>query len=312
MIADIYLYRFKKNASIGTRKLLSTQPHYLQSCCFIPLTVYTDKISPWYLSFHGLCGTATMLSSESGQYESVKEVALPFYYNIGTQIKQSPITGFTRLYHLDILPAFHQRNHSKLSLKMTQWLSYKGNTSICMDFDYTDALTGEPIAKAVAHNVTVDVATRRPCRNPAFDIVSRDQLTRKAPPRGFKQPMTPANSVIYTTNVVSSGTDSNQHQSMALHIRDCWNAGSMAACDGKLLHYDKDLAFYRVKYVTILYLGEVLIGDELSVACWEHDQDYDTLCFTMIKRSKVVGQCQMTFDSGDMIKSRTGHTLAKL
>ena len=199
---------------------------------------------------------------------------------------------------MDILPAFHkQQTHATMPIKMKNWTSYLGRTSTCTDIAFSNGLTGVPIATAVSHDVCVDFTTRRPCKLSTqwVEDISNGQLTRKAPPRGFTQPMTPNDCFVYTTKVVSSGTDSNQHQNMALHIRDCWNAGSAAACEGKLSHFDKDLVYYRVKSATFLYLGEVLIGDELNIACWEHNQDYDTLCFTMTKRSKVVGQCQMIF-----------------
>ena len=264
----------------------------------------------WHLNFHMQCGPVGLHTDA----KNTSTIYPALYYPIPTNKAQTEVTGFTRLYQVEILPEFHKKHHSNLTLKMDKWFSYLGNTSYCQDFVIKNALTDEVLARGTGHNVRVDFTTRRPSKIPEkwFKEINKHQLTRSKPPQSFQQPQQPSNCYIYTTPVLSSSTDSNQHQNMAIHIRNCWNAGSAAACQNHLSQFTTDLAHYKVKFVSFLYQGEVLVGDKLQVACWEHDSKSNTLCFTMTKRSKVVGQCQMEFYPESQNMSSSVNTKAKL
>ncbi|XP_072015195.1 uncharacterized protein [Amphiura filiformis] len=275
--------------------------------CYVSGPHYDDldknyRISPWNLCYHVQCGPV-------GVHTDTETLAMfpAFYYPI-SETKNRDVTGFTRLYQMEILPAYYQHSHFNLTLHMKKWFSYLGNTSYCQEIVFKNALTGVPLARGVTHNVRVDFKLRRPVKIPEkwFRDISSDQLTRSKPPQGFKQPPRPDNSYLFTTKVTSSCVDSNQHQNMAIHLKNCWDAGSAAACSNQLSQFNTDLAYYDLKQVSFLYQGEVVIGDALQVACWEHPTNSKTLCFTMTKGSEVIGQCQMEFypDSQSMLKNQ--------
>ena len=279
----------------------------LYKCNFHFFPLISGKITMWNLAFHTQCGPIGVHSDTEDT--KIIEMYPALYYPISTDV-----TGFTRLYQVDILPEFHKQHHFYLTLKGSRWFSYLGSTSYCKDFEIKNALTDELLAKGVFHHVRVNFETRRPSKLPQkwYREISRDQLTRSKPPQSFQQPPQPSKCYLYTTLVVSSSTDCNQHQNMAIYLRDCWNAGSAAACQNQLSQFKADLAYYKVKFVSFLYQGEVLVGDTLQVACWEHDSNSNTLCFTMTKGSKVVGQCQMEFYPESQDRSSTLNIKAKL
>ncbi|XP_072015190.1 uncharacterized protein [Amphiura filiformis] len=248
------------------------------------------KISPWNLLFHIECELDTAHVEVPSHV-----IQTPFYF--AAHAPGTTVNAFTRFCQITILPAYHLQPHWNLSLRKDQWFSYLGNTSYCKDVAVKNALTDEPLAKAVNHLVRVDIKTQQPSKLPDkwYREISKDQLTRSKPLQGFKQPPRPDNSYLFTTEVTSSCVDSYQHQNMALHVKNCWDAGSAAACSNQLSQFNTDLAYYDLKQVSFLYQGEVVIGDILQVACWELPNKLSTLCFTMTKGSKVVGQCQMEF-----------------
>ncbi|XP_072016317.1 uncharacterized protein [Amphiura filiformis] len=266
-----------------------------------------DKISPWNLLFH----IETELSGPHNP-DATSKLYPAFYFPVSKT--ESTVIGFTRFIQMTILPAYHQQSHWNLTIQKDHWYSYLGNTSYCQDVTVKNALTDEPLVEAVFHDVNVDFETRQPSKLPEkwFREISSDQLTRSKPPQGFKQPIRPEKSYSFTTTVTSSCSDSNQHQNMAIYLKNCWDAGSAAACSNQLSQFNTDLAYYNLKQVSFLYQGEVVIGDILQVACWEHPSKSKMLCFAMTKGSEVVGQCQMEFypNSPSMLKSN--HVKAKL
>ena len=270
-----------------------TRPSYQTLMIIFPLIHFSGKISPWSLCLHIQVGPA-------GVHMNIDDKSLypALYYPIAYKSTTGlSVTGFTRLCLIDILPAFHQYSHFNLTLQMDKWHSYLGNTSYCQDFTFKNALTGDLLASGAIHNVHVDFKSRKPVRIPEKwrTEINEDQLTHRKPPQGFKQPPRPNDCYIFTTTATSSWCDSNQHQNMAIHMMNCWDAGSAAACNNQLSKFTTDLAYYDLKQLTFLYQGEVVIGDVLQVACWEHPDNPKILCFTMIKRSQVIGQCQMEF-----------------
>ena len=75
------------------------------------------------------------------------------------------------------------------------------------------------------------------------------------------------------------------------------DAGSYAAVGGHLTAFRQELVFYDVAKVSLLFLGEAVIGDELRVACWQDAENVGLLNFEVLNasKSKVSCQCQIEF-----------------
>ena len=81
---------------------------------------------------------------------------------------------------------------------------------------------------------------------------------------------------------------------------DC---GSNAAISGSLTAFKMELVHYNIESLSQLYLGEALIGDQLTVACWEDVNNVRLLNFEVINGSKVICQCQIRFCHFNSLKS---------
>ncbi|XP_072016316.1 uncharacterized protein [Amphiura filiformis] len=267
------------------------------------------KITPWNLLFH-------IQIEATGAYSDAtsKPQAYPAFYYPVSRSGSTIIDTATRFCQIDILPAYHQQPHCNLTIQKDLWFSYLGNTSYCMDMTVRNALTDETLVRAVRHQVRINHKSRQPAKLPNkwFQQIRRDQLTRSKPPQGFMQPSRPDANYLFNVTVTSSCVDSNQHQNMAIHLKNCWDAGSAAACSNQLSQFNTDLAYYNLKQVSFLYQREVFNGDILQVACWEHPNKSNTLCFTMNKGSKVIGQCQMEFYPKSQSMPVQADTKAKL
>ncbi|XP_072016319.1 uncharacterized protein [Amphiura filiformis] len=266
----------------------------------------TGRICIWHLSFH-----SQVRQTEEGN-AAPNKIYIPFAGAIRTP--NTSTAFYIRLHHLQLLPEFHKQQHWNIPLRVHRQFSYLGNTSFCRDLTFRNALTNQLLATGITSNVCVDLTTGRSTKLPTeyLEEISKEKLTRTKQPQGFVQPDQPKDCFVHTITVTSSCIDTNDHQNMALYIRDCWNAGSLAACSKSLPHFDKELLYFKVKTVTFLYQGQALIGDELNIACWEHQHDPNTLCFTVTKGSKVTGQCQMEFYYEHDIRLESGDIQSKL
>ncbi|XP_072015192.1 uncharacterized protein [Amphiura filiformis] len=285
---------------------------YHFSCVSGPHYDYIDekgKISVWKLGSH----TAINIMPNLLDGTTVKPYPT-FILPISKTDKQ---LVFTRLYQLEMLPAFHRQQHWNMPLKMNKWIGYLGNTSFCWEMSFHNAITDELIGSGVFHAVCVDKETRRPTsiktlKPHIHKDVGAEQLTRKKAPSGFVQPDMPRDCFVKATLVTSSCIDTNQHQNMPLYIRDCWNTACSAACEKSLPHFDEELTNFDAKKVTVLCLGEALLGDIMHIACWEHQDDPQIICCTIMKESMIIFQCQMEFYPQDQTAHQPHQPLSKL
>ncbi len=217
-------------------------------------------------------------------------------------------TGFVRYMELNPTPSYWKPGIHPLQIKF--WTSYVGSTSYSYDYQYFNPMTGELLATALFHSVKIDVKTRRPTKIGPDELDQRG-ITRDVPPRNFVLSTKPAVSHLYSTKVLSSDTDKNQHLNMSVYIKYFMDAGSSMAIEGKLTGFHGDLAYYDIVKLSITFLGEAVLDDELKTACWEDARDAKLLNFEMLNGSKVISQCQIKFAAEDCNAGKS-RSLSKL
>ncbi len=215
--------------------------------------------------------------------------------------RERTTTTFVRHLNISLLPAYFKNRIPFLNV--TMWTSYIGKTSRVTEVIYSNPFTNETLATGFLHLVHVDFQTRKPVpisQDNTEYLMNRTKYQiphkiRTAPPTDFIQSPKPDDVFSYTALVVSSDTDTNQHLNTSNFIRFCMDAGSDAACKGRLSIFKKDLVYYDIQMISQIYLGEALINDQVIVQCWQDESDVKWLNFDILNRSKIICKCQIKF-----------------
>ncbi len=221
---------------------------------------------------------------------------------------ENKTTAFVRYIELNPTPSYWKPGIRPLQSK--SWISYVGSTSFIRDFHYFNPITGELLATELYHAVKIDVKTRRPTKV-GPDQFDRRGITRDVLPRNFVLSPKPVYSHLYSTKVLSSDTDRNQHLNTSVYIKYFMDAGSSMAIEGKLTGFDGDLAYYDIVKLSITFLGEAVLDDQMKIECWEDASNAKLLNFEMTNGSKVISQCQVKFAAEDC-NAGNSRSLSKL
>ncbi|XP_038076368.1 uncharacterized protein LOC119744498 [Patiria miniata] len=203
---------------------------------------------------------------------------------------------FVRSQTIEIFPAFYSKLSANRPVRIVSSCSYIGKTSYCIDEELFDLLTNELLERSSYHAVVVSKETRRPIAIP------RETSQAVIQPRDGKRPLPdptfprrPSQHFTHRRAVMASDTDANKHFNQAGYLLFSLDCISLAAIAGSLSAFKTDISFYNAKKVWVRYLNEAIVGEEVTISCWEDEECRHTIWVELTKGSKVIGQCQLQF-----------------
>lgn len=143
--------------------------------------------------------------------------------------------------------------------------------------------------------VYVNRQTRKP--TPATkDIIPEKYQHMKMKREKIQSFTVPADGVFtrsFTTNF--SDLDTNQHTNMAVYLRMCMDTAVIGTAFKKFANFPDDLRSYRLRSMSIKYLGESYQCETLTVKCWQDEALGDKLSFIVLKHNVPITECSFRF-----------------
>ncbi|XP_072173832.1 uncharacterized protein [Diadema setosum] len=228
-------------------------------------------------------------------FESGRSAALFQGLKDGIQI-DSRIGLFVRFQQIDLSETFHSMVNATAVWDMPVRVSYVGKTSLCMDNAIICQSSRIELGRSVCQAVRVDRATRRPVPLPQEVATTYQKTaTRSGHPQFDFPAMIPGREFTYTisTRAFPSDTDSNQHVNQSLSFKYCMDCASVAAMEGNVFSgFSTDVAYYLIKTFAVEYVGEMRVGDNIDIVCWEDQDDPCSLWFLVKVEERVVSRCK--------------------
>jgi len=149
----------------------------------------------------------------------------------------------------------------------------------------------EPLATCLTRVVHVDPVIRKPASLPEFFTnIARKLII----PDGERFPSLrppieiPDHSYRCRVTVRYDDTDWNSHTNGSSYLGFVLECASNAAKVGYYSTIDDDIAFYRAKQVTSIFVSQSRAGDELDVSTWEDVNNTMLLNFIVSKDGKMI------------------------
>jgi len=156
----------------------------------------------------------------------------------------------------------------------------------------------EPLATIVFRLVNVDPLTRKPAPLPEFFT----SIAKKVmDPDGQRFPSLraptsiPDRSYRCRVKVRYDEIDWYFHTNVSAYLGFAFECASKAATAGFYSAIDDDIAFYRAKKATSIYMSESRAGDELEVSTWEDLDNPMLLNFAVSKDGKLIYFAQIEY-----------------
>lgn len=199
--------------------------------------------------------------------------------------------------HYHYMPAFYNKANYFRPIHNITEITSVGKSSFLYKHTNVSQATGELLHEARSQLVLVDKSTRRPVSLPEWFGQRFRQTTmgsKALPMNHFKVLTKPSTGAVQrVTEVQPSHADAYQHTNHAAYVKLCHDVGSLIAKDGKLIHLQDDLAFFRLKNLSCFNQGETNPGDLVDITMWESGER--KLSFIAEKDKSEVYQCVMEF-----------------
>ena len=205
---------------------------------------------------------------------------------------------FTRFQSLEFSPEFFTIASISSPWEMTIKAVRFGKTSYWIENVTRCRKTGVDITRNLRQLVTVDLNTRRPVDIPAENVVPYKKALAILPTSVFAYPSFPhalpdsSGLFHYSTRGIPSDGDFNDHINHSICFKYCADCASLAAMKAGILQkFSRDMAYYNLKKFSAEYVGEMTVGDDINVFCWENPSDPCILYFLLKIGENVVNSC---------------------
>lgn len=206
-------------------------------------------------------------------------------------------------HHL-VSTTMHEEAAFELPMIIKTSVTQIGNTSCTLTAELVEAeQKGRVLSLRKNKLVSVDIASRKPTILPPEFHEAYAEYAAKCGEDGqfpdFTAPLlssAPATSVQSMASIVRhSDLDYLFHANQGVFVRLCNDCGCIAAENGKLQQFDKDLCFYPIREIDMLHKGEAFVGDELIVSAWENPDNHMTINYVITKEEKEIFCAQLQY-----------------
>lgn len=178
---------------------------------------------------------------------------------------------------------FHYNFPNDVRFDFIKKLFAFGRTSYTIYTKVTQS--GKVLAENFMKVVRIDNKSRRPVVNPSWFVDKYSKFKATDIPVELSKSleiMEPPNDCYkMIVTVRYSDLDSNLHTNQSVYIKFCFDCATMASERGQLRHFTGDISWFPVIYMSVDYLGESFVGDEILVVLWQDFNDISTLFFSI-------------------------------
>ncbi|VDI15505.1 uncharacterized protein [Mytilus edulis] len=204
------------------------------------------------------------------------------YFN---SLKSSHVSSVIIKEVMKLHPSLHNYTlKSDVEFRITTELGELGQTSAPLITKLFDAKSGQLLVERFVKLVFIDNETRRPVNNPEW-FLNKHSHVQGIPPELSKMPLPeqPMEVYEYRTVVRYSDLDSNYHANYSLYVKSCMDCVTTASIDKKLVHFSGDICCYPVTFLSVDFLGECFVGDQILIAMWQHSEKLNEFMFFIYK-----------------------------
>ncbi|XP_070535535.1 uncharacterized protein [Ptychodera flava] len=206
---------------------------------------------------------------------------------------------FVRAQRLVIHPSFYSRFSPKLPAMDTLRIVHVGRTSLVIRQDLQMKEAGDLIATAFTQAVLVNLNTRRSSPLPESYTRSFSDVMKLPRPVIFDdQPdfeTQRRNRYDYKVVVAHEDTDFYKHAQYDSYIKYCIDCARFGARQRAYSAIQDDLSAYSITEMSIQYLNESVLNDELLVTSCEDKSNPHKIHFSIKKHGRQIVLCTISF-----------------
>ncbi|CAC5397710.1 unnamed protein product [Mytilus coruscus] len=266
--------------------------------------IYTiNKVTPDYAEIttkgipYGFDNRTDGAEFKARQSEVFMNTPITDMYKSSTFIMLKMILNYInpKVYQFDFL--------DPINLTITKELCKPGTSTHSTVTKLINTDTGELLVERLAKLCRVDNETHRPVKwSPQFHQMFSHLKDREMPEvlKKTSAPITTPPLDCFKWNLKSrySDMDVKMHANQSMYIKSCIDCATDASLNGQLDQFNGDIIWYPVIYLSINYIAETFVNDELTVNMWQNDKDVSVLYFSVCSDAlkQTVTFIEMKFD----------------
>ncbi|XP_070556516.1 uncharacterized protein [Ptychodera flava] len=173
------------------------------------------------------------------------------------------------------------------------FLNAIGRTSMGYGHELRTLESNELLGTLAVKVVCVDEKTRRPQAHPDWYINKYLPLVQEPETSLMKAHVENESCFRYKTTVLPSDIDNQDHLSYLSFLRYCSDCATVAFQCNAMKKFTGSFTQYKVKSVSLLYLSEANVNDELDIDIWEDGKQSDKLNFIISKAGEDIFHCSV-------------------
>ena len=204
-------------------------------------------------------------------------------------------TLFTVALDQHITKAFYKLASLDLPLRMATTLTGLGRSSLQYEDTVTDVKTGETLVKMKNVWVFVNETTRRPAAWPEAFLKNAGPEVVANKPSKFPSIEEVPHTFSYEVMAAPTDEDENLHIARSVYLRYCVDCGMKAMETGFYSGIEGNFDSYKVKHLIVLYKGESLPGQRVTVNTWQDKEDKLKIYFRIRRDNEILIDTIMEF-----------------
>lgn len=200
---------------------------------------------------------------------------------------------------LDMSPMLYRYTYkTHIKLRFIMRLKEVGNSSVIFDTSLFDGDTDTLLGRNLLKFVQIDHTTRRPLPFPDWFQEKFSHLPFTGTITEMNKsvlPETPETCFRWKVIIRYSDLDKNFHSNQASYIKLCMDCATKALVAGYLRHYKDDMCWYNVEQISINYIGESFVDDELVICVWQDQEQVSKVFFSVLRKNKRIMFAEFKF-----------------
>ena len=194
----------------------------------------------------------------------------------------------------EITKDFYDKQHHSNPIKVNVNFVNLGKSSYQHYEESVSTITDKLLHTSIINYVYADLITKRPKKLPENFC---ELFKRKIPLEKVVPVTKPFNAYVVPVATSYSNLDIQLHVNQAQYLKFATDAGNYVCQKNGFTKLKDDLAKWKVKRITNLFLGENLPNEQIDVHVWEDENNPWMLHFYMEKEGKNVFQAMLEYYS---------------
>jgi acyl-CoA thioesterase FadM len=208
-----------------------------------------------------------------------------------THLTNSGFLSVAKAQEIKVFPGFYKHWKPNDNLQIHSQLRDVGTKSFNIQFDIYDETCTNILCRSIRSIVVCDVKLKpQPIPEKSLEILKSNAFheERYFIPQAFKSKSDDAYET--STIVKPSDLDVYYHVNQANYLEFMLNAAVSAARNGAYKSLKQDIAFASVDQITLDYLRELCLDENVKIETWEDNEHPMKICFEMSSGAKIAFQ----------------------